>query len=260
MDVFYGLPEWLTSLFLLGLMMAACETGYRLGLRSGSAEKTKALVPTITGSVLALLGLLLGFTMSMSVSRYDARRRLVLEEANAIMDAFLRLQALPANESSELQKLLRQYAASRLRVSQAALDIKKLQEGKEEDARLQSEMWSRAAALARKDPQSVPAGIVLESLNSVFDLENSRWVGFVAHLPDGVIYVNTLMGVVAVLMVGYSFGLTGHRHLFSEALLIVSLTMVIALIIELDHPHSGVIRVSQQPLIDLQRRLATPNP
>ena len=260
MDVFYGLPEWLVAIFLLGFMVAACETGYRLGLRSRSAEQTKPLVPTITGSVLALLALLLGFTMSMSVSRYDARRRLVLEEANAIMDAYLRLQALPANESDELQKLLRQYAASRLRVSQAALDIRRLQEGKEEDARLQNEMWSHAAALARKDPQSVPAGMVLESLNSVFDLENSRWVGFVAHLPEGVIYVNTLMALVAVLMAGYSFGLAGHRHLFSEALLIVSLTMVMALIIELDHPHSGLIRVSQQPLIDLQRRFATPSP
>jgi drug/metabolite transporter (DMT)-like permease len=253
------MPEWLVAVLFLGLMAAACEAGYRLGQRSRAAEKTKALVPTITGSILALLGLLLGFTMSMSVSRFDVRRRLVLEEANAIMTAYLRMQALPAPESSELQELLRQYADSRLRVSQAALDVQKLQQGKEEDARLQSELWSRAAALARKDPQSVPVGILMESLNSVFDLQNSRWIGFVAHLPEGVIYINALMGLLATLMVGYGFGMTGHRHPLSEAMLIVSITMVMAVIVELDYPHSGLVRVSQQPLIDLQRRLVAPS-
>ena len=258
MDLFYGMPEWLVALLFFGLMVAECEIGYRMSLRSRAAEKTQALVPTITGSILALLGLLLGFTMSMSVSRYDARRRLVLEEANAIRTAYLRILALPPPESVELQELLRQYAGNRLRVSQAALDIPNLQLGKEEGARIQNELWSRAAALARRNPQSVPAGLLMESLNSVFDLENSRWIGFVSHLPIGVIYVNMLMGLVAALMVGYEFGVTGHRHPLSEALLIVSITMVMAVIVELDRPHSGVIRVSQQPLVDLQRRLRPP--
>jgi hypothetical protein len=99
----------------------------------------------------------------------------------------------------------------------------------------------------------------MESLNNVFDLENSRWIGFVAHVPKGVIYLDMLMGLVAALMVGYEFGVTGHRHPLSEALLIVSITMVMVVIVELDRPHSGLIRVSQQPLIDLQRRLAPPS-
>jgi hypothetical protein len=257
-ETFYGTPEWLMGLLFLGLMLMAWETGFRLGLRSKAAEKTKALVPTIAASILAILGLLLAFTMSMSVLRYEARRLLVLDEANAIFDSYLRMQALPAPESTELQELMRQYAANRLRVSQAALDLQKLRQGKEEDARLEGELWSRAAALARKEPQSVPAGILMESLNNVFDLENSRWIGFVAHVPPGVIYVNALMGLVAALMVGYAFGLTGHRHLLSEALLIVAITMVMVVIVELDRPYSGVIRVSQQPLIDLQRRVAAP--
>jgi hypothetical protein len=96
-------------------------------------------------------------------------------------------------------------------------------------------------------------------LDNAFGLENSRWIGFVAHLPEGVIYVNTLMGLVAAVMVGYDFGITGHRHLLSEALVIISIVMVLTLIVELDHPHSGVIRVSQQPLVDIQRRLAAPS-
>ena len=258
-DTLYSTSEWLVALLLLGLMVMACETGYALGLRSSAADKTKAMVPTIAASILALFGLLLGFTMSMSVSRYDSRRRLVVEEANALMAAYRRAQAIPAPENTELQQLLRQYVNNRLLVSENALDPQTLQQGKEEDARLQGELWSRAAALAQRNPQSVPAGLLVESLDNAFSLENSRWIGFVAHLPEGVIYVNALMGLVAALIVGYDFGITGHRHPLSEALVIISIVMVLTLIVELDHPHSGVIRVSQQPLADLQRRLAAPS-
>jgi hypothetical protein len=254
----YGIHEWLIGLLFLALMVVACETGYRLGLRSKAAEKTRALVPTVAGSILALLGLLLGFSMSMSVSRYDTRRRLVLEEANAIETSYLWMQALASPESTELQETLRQYAANRLRVSEAVADIQKLQRGKKEDARLQNELWSRAAAIARKEPQSIPAGLLLKSLNEVIDLENSRWISFVAHLPESVIHVDALMGLVAVLMVGYGFGMTGHRHALSEVLLIVAIFIVMALIVELDYPYSGVVRVSQKPLVDLQYRLTEP--
>src|SRR5215472_2711930 len=258
-DTLYGMPDWLVACLFLGLMVMACETGYALGLRSKAAEKTKAMVPTIAASILALLGLLLSFTMSMSVSRYDSRRRLVLEEANALMSAYQRAQALPAPENTGLQQLLCQYVDNRLRVSENALDPQTLHQGRQEDARLQGELWSRGAALAQRNPESVPAGLLLESLDNAFSLENSRWIGFVAHLPEAVIYVNALMGLIAALMVGYDFGLTGHRHPLSEALVIVAIMMVLTLIVELDHPHSGVIRVSQQPLVELQRRLAAPS-
>ena len=251
-------PEWLVTLVFLGLMVTACETGYRLGLRSRAAERTKAMVPSVAASIFALLGLLLGFTMSMSVSRYDSRRLLVVQEANALMAAYRRAQALPTAEANEVQLLVRRYVDNRVRVSQNALALETLEQGKEEDARLQGELWSHAAALAQRDPQSVPAGLLLESLDNAFSLENSRWIGFVAHLPAGVIYVNGLMGLLAALMIGYDFGITGHRHPLAEALSIIAITMVLTLIVELDHPHSGAIRVSQQPMVDLQRRLAAP--
>ena len=258
-DIFYGIPEWVMALLFLCAMVVVCEIGYRMGRRSGMQEKTRALLPTIATSILAILGLLLGFTMSMSVSRYDARRRLVLEEANAIDTAYLRAQALRPPESTELQGLLRQYAAVRLRVSQYALDVQKLQQGREEGAKLQDQLWSRVAALAQKDPHSVTVGKLMDSLGNVFDLESSRWITFVAHVPEGVIYVDALIGLVAALLVGYEFGLTGHRHPLSESLLILSITMVMMVIVELDRPHSGVVRVSQQPLIYLQKRLAAPS-
>lgn len=258
-DPLFGIPEWLLAVLFVVVMVAACEAGYKLGLRSRVQEKTKALVPTVAASILALVGLLLSFTMSMSVGRYDVRRRLLVEEANALGTVYLRMQALPTSDSSELEELLRHYVDVRLQVSQRALDLQALSSGREEGARLQNELWSRAAALAQKDPRSVPAGLLLEALNNAFDLENARWISFVAHVPESVIAVDSVMGLVAALLVGYGFGTTGHRHLLSEGLLIFSIVVVMALIVDLDHPHSGVVRISQQPLIDLHNHLAAPS-
>src|SRR5262249_1187113 len=200
-DTPFGLPEWLLAVFFIVALVSVCEVGYRLGVRSRAQEKTKALVPTVAGSILALVGLLLSFTMSMSVGRYDARRRLLVEEANALGTVYLRMQAVP--ESNELQDLLRHYVDVRLQVSQRALDVEALRTGREEGARLQRDLWSRAAALAQKHPESNPAGLLLQSLNDAFDLENARWISFVAHVPDSVIAVDGVMGLVAVLLVGY---------------------------------------------------------
>src|SRR5262249_13812864 len=155
------------------------------------------------GSILAIMGLLLGFTMSMSVSRFDTRRRLVVDEASAIKTAYLRMQALPAPEDAELESLLRQYVASRVRVSQNALDVRIVEQGRKEDARLQGEMWSRTVALAQKDPHSMPVALLMESLTNAFDVAGSRWISFVAYVPESVIYVNAAMGLVAVLLVTY---------------------------------------------------------
>lgn len=257
-DSFLGLPEWLLTFLFLIAMAATCEIGFRLGLRARVEEKTKALVPMLAGSILAIMGLLLGFTMSMSVSRFDTRRRLVLEEASAIKTVYLRMQALPPPESSELQDLLRQYAASRLRVSQNALDIRLLEQGRNEDARLQREIWSRTVALAQKDPHSMPVALLMESLNKAFDVAGSRWISFVAHVPESVVYVNAVMGLVAILLVTYDFGMSRYRHALSTVIMVCSITMVMSLIVGLDRPHSGAIRVSQQPLIDLLHELAPP--
>lgn len=257
-DILFRTPEWLIIILLLGAMTAVCEAGYRLGRLSRAEEKTRALVPIIAGSILAVVGLLLGFTIAMSVSRYDARRLLVLQEANAIETAYLRTQVVPAPESGELQELLRRYAAARLRASQAAANPQRLQQIREESARLQNELWARAAQLGHKAPQSLPAGLLLESLNNAFDLENARWITFLGRVPSSVIYVNAFMVLVAALLVGYDFGMTGHRHVLSEMLLIVSIALVMAVIMDLDRPQSGIVRVSQQPLVELERRLAAP--
>jgi hypothetical protein len=211
----------------------------------------------VEGGILAVLGLLLGFTMSMAVTRFEVRKQLVLEEANAIGTSYLRTQLLPAPESMEIASLLREYIVVRLQYADAGDDIDRLQATREQAARLQNKFWTRAVAYGQKDPSPVKVGLLLQSLNQVIDLESARWMAFQNHVPPTVIYVNCIVALLATILVGYGFGHEGRRQVFSMSMLVLAIMVVLAVIVDLDQPRQGFIKGSQQPLVDLQHRLMT---
>lgn len=240
----------------LALMLAATAAGFRLGRKAETsiADKTKSQISTVGAALLGILGLLLGFTMSMAVTRFEVRKQLVLEEANAIGTSLLRTQLVPAPEGPAIANLLRQYIRLRVRYGTASDDLAQLVAMRAQGAQLQDAFWTRAAAYGQKDPNPVRAGLLLQSLNQTIDLEAARWMAFHNHVPESVIYVNGIVGLLAVMLVGYAFGLNGRPHIFSMSVLAVGITLVLAVIIDLDRPRSGFIRISQQPMIDLLRQ------
>jgi hypothetical protein len=245
-------------IFVAALVVAS-DAGFRLGrkTRARAGEKAKSELGAVEGGILALLGLLLGFTMSMAVARYEARRQLVLEEANAIGTSYLRTRLLPASEGTEIARLLREYVALRLQYAGIRDDLDRLHAIREQTARLQNEFWNRAVSYAGKAPNPLLAGLLVESLNRVIDLESERWMAFQNRVPPTVIYVNGIVAVFAALIVGYAFGFDGRRYLFPTCLLALAIAVVLAVIVDLDLSRKGFIQVSQQPMLDLQRQLQT---
>ena len=200
---------------------------------------------------------MLGFTMAMALTRFDLRKQLVLKEAQAIGSAHLLTQLLPAEESTEIGSLLRSYASVRVRPEDRHHIYEQIAAARQESARLQDAFWARAVAYGRKDPSPVRAGMLLQSLKEVIELDGARWTAFQDKVPTGVIYVIAVVGLLAVMMVGYTFGLSGVRQPFSVCMLSLAITMFLGIIVDLDRPREGLIRVSQQPLIDLRERLGS---
>jgi len=252
----YEINETVIYITFFALMLAATEAGFHLGRKSESdiSDKTKPLISTVEAAILGVLGLLLGFTMSMAVSRFELRRQLALDEANAIGTSYLRTELLPAPEGPELASLLRQYIDVRVQYGTMGNDLSQLESLRTQAARLQSEFWERAAAYGRKDPNPVKAGLLLESLNQAIDLESARRMAFQNNVPETVIYVNGIVGILAAILVGYSFGLNGRRQILSMFVPALAISLVLAVIVDLDRPRSGFIRETQQLMIDLQHR------
>jgi hypothetical protein len=255
-DFLYRPNEWVVGLAFLVLMAAASEVGFRLGRRPAkqTPENTKSQLLTVEAGVLGVLGLLLAFTMSMAVTRFEVRKQLVLEEANAIGNAYLRAQLLPPPEAKELADLLRAYTDVRVPQKESR-GYEQIIAMRQQSAPLQDAFWQRAAAYGQKDPNPVRSGLLLQSLNDVIDLDAARWMALLNHVPETVIYVIAMVALLALMVVGFTFGVGGRRQLFSTCVLSLSITLVLAVIVDLDRPRGGLIRVSQQPLLDLQKRL-----
>jgi len=253
----YGAHEVLIQCAFLTLMLAASEAGFRLGrkLEGSTTAQTKSQIPTVEAAILGVLALLLGFTMSMAVSRFEVRKQLVLDEANAIGTCVLRAQLLPSPAGPEIAGLLREYVNVRVRYGTAGNDLARLDSLHTQTTHLQTELWTRAATYAQQDPSPAKAGLLLQSLNQAIDLEATRWTAFQNHVPESVIYANAIVALLAAMLVGYAFGVNGRRNIFSVCVLALAITLVLAVITDLDRPRSGFIRANQQPMIDLLHRL-----
>ena len=253
---FYRINEVVINSLFFALMLTATEAGFQLGRKfeARTPESIKSQISTVEAAILGILALLLGFTVSMAVSRFETRKQLVLEEADAIGTSSLRAQLLPAPAGPEIRSLLRQYVNIRVQYGTAGNDLARLEELNRQTARLQTEFWTTAAAYAQQDPNPVKAGLLLQSMNQTIDLAEARWMAFQNHVPESVIYVDATVGLLSAMLVGYSFGVNGRRNVFSMFMLAVSITLVLAVIIDLDRPRSGYIRVNQQPMIDLLQR------
>jgi len=206
MESIYEANEFAVGLAILLLMVIASETGFRLGRRSaGQAIKdAKSQHLTVEAGILGVLGLMLGFTMAMAFSRFELRKQLVLQEAQAIGSAHLLTQLLPAEESKEIDDLLRAYARVRIRPEERQDVYEQIAAARQESARLQDAFWARAAAYGQKDPSPVRAGMLLQSLKEVIQLDAARWMAFQDNVPAAVICLIALIGLLAVMVVGYT--------------------------------------------------------
>jgi hypothetical protein len=240
--------------------LLAFECGYRLGNRRQrrSPEEPRDSTALIVGSLLALVGFLLAITMNMATERFDKRRNLVLTEANAVGTTYLRAGYLPEPASSQIKNLLREYVPNRILET---VDPSNTRARIEEAVVIHKQIWSVAEALARAAPESDVLALFIDSLNQTIDLHTTRvTAGVYERVPETVIFVLILGSIGALCMTGYNAGLCRFRSILSALALIIVLSAIVAIVIDLDRPREGFLRVSQQPLIDLREQIGPPSP
>lgn len=237
--------------------LIAYEVGFRIGRwwQDRTPGETEGLTNMLVGSLLALMAFLLAVTMGMASDRFDTRRGLVLQEANAIGTAFLRAGYLPDPADDQVRELLRGYAQLRT----MATDRERLAIAMADSERMHGELWTIAENVARTTDQGDLTALFLDSLNEVIDLHETRVAaGVYARVPETVLLLLIFGSALSIGMVGFNAGLTKRRSLLSAFVLIIALGAVITLVIDLDRPRDGFIQVSQQPLFDLQRQIGPP--
>jgi hypothetical protein len=244
-------------LFVAYAIIAAMmlESGYRLGRwwLVRTPEEREGPTSMIVSSLLALMAFLLAIATGMASDRFDARRGLVLQEANAIGTTYLRAGYLAETASSEVRSLLREYTSIRIIETANRPNIRARMARSVE---IHGKLWSIAEELARTSPDSDVLALFIDSLNETIDLHQTRVVaGIYARVPVTILILLFSGSILTLGMVGYHAGLTRRRSPVTAATMIVVLGAVITLVVDLDRPHSGFIKVNQQPLIDLQKQI-----
>jgi len=251
---FDSIPIWLLIIATFIVVMISIEAGYRLGrvAHRRSEDEKESPVSVIVGSILALLAFILAFSFSIVTERYDARKSLVREEANVIRTVWLRSAFLPVDDRMETRRLLRTYLDMRVEAAQGRSDPRSVQKLIIDAERIQDRLWDVAAAHAYKDMNSDVAALYIESLNEMFDIQASRVVFFRMRIPMGIWWALYCMVLLGMMSVGYQTGIAGSKRSMARPILALSFTIVIAIIALLDRPDSGYLKVTQQPLVDLQ--------
>ena len=208
-------------------------------------------------AVLGLLGLLLGFTFSMAIQRYEARRDLVVQEANSIGTTYLRAGLLDEPHRSAVEGLLRRYVEARLRFYSAHRDQSRISAAEQTTAELQHLLWHHALLAAHESPSPIVATFIT-SLNEVIDLDTLRLAAMENHVPGVVWLLIFLVAGSGCWASGYAGGATGKRTAFAQWVLPALITTVVTLLVDFDATRRGLISVSQQSLIDLRHSIAQP--
>lgn len=236
------------------LLFAAALIGTVIGRGSRERIDDKSQIGTIQASMLGILGLLLGFTFAVASSRYDERRVLAIDEANALGTTFMRAQTLPEPHRSRLSDGLRGYIDLRARTA-SLLDYTRVMKMGPRTEHMQQAIWRQATLLGREHNGEM-ASLFLSSLNQSIDLYASRVATFHARVPGTILWILLCIAAASLGMVGYGFGVVGQRGWLTMALVAVMVAAVMVMIIDLDRPETGPTRIDQQTMIDLSHSLS----
>jgi drug/metabolite transporter (DMT)-like permease len=253
-----AVPLWSFFVAVLLLVVLSVEAGYRLGRfrRSRSEQEVEAPLGAMVGATLGLLAFMLAFTFGAAADRYDSRRQILLDEANAIGTTYLRAGMLP-DRREEIRALLRDYVDTRLQ----AVRSNNVAEGIRRSEQLHDQLWAQAVHLGETNPASIVVGLFVTSLNEVIDIHAKRVTVSIRNRIPGAIWLALLaVAVVALAAMGYHVGVAGTGRSLAQVAVALTFSVVIGLIADLDRPQEGSLTVSQQALVDLRQSMNGPQP
>ena len=251
---------WVAALLAIALfvgMLITFEVGRRIGIARLARDPdglTKG-AGAAEGAVFALLGLLMAFTFSGAASRFDERRMLINQEANAIGTAYLRIDLLPKDAQPPLREMFRRYLDIRATVYRSAGDQTAFKARLAQSFVLQGDIWKSAMAALRLPETSPQATMLLvPALNEMIDITGTRETATATHPPNVIFLLLAVLSLVGALLVGYATSANKDRSWLHQVTFALITSLAIYVIVDLEYPRLGLIRVdaADQALIDLR--------
>lgn len=239
-------------------MLLFLEIGRRIGAGrlASDPEGLPKGVSAAEAAVFGLLGLIVAFSFSGAASRFEDRRHLITQEANAIGTAYLRIALLPTDAQPAIRALFRRYADLRAVTYAKATDVELTTARLNEGAALQAEIWAKAVAAASKPgAPSHAMMLMVPALNDMFDITTTRAAATSNHPPVVVFLLLAGLSLIGSVLAGYSMSVNKGRSLLHAVAFSAMLSLAVYVIIDLEFPRLGLIRVdaADRLLMDLRQ-------
>jgi hypothetical protein len=246
-----------SPLLVLALSFVLLWLSVRIGVffrqrRRGPDDEAREEFGVIVAANLTLLGLIIGFTFSMAISRYDERKKYEAAEANAIGTEYVRADLLPLTDAVKVRALLREYLDQRVRFYQTRDESEHLRIDAA-TAQLQAQLWSTAQAPAAAKPTPVIA-LALSGMNDVLNSQGYTQAAWWNRIPPSAWALMIAIAICCNFVIGY-----GVRRAAAKGILLLVVPLVVSisffLIADVDSPRGGMIRVPPQNLMSLAESL-----
>jgi hypothetical protein len=222
--------------------------GYRFAARRSTGEDAGWAFGLGQAAIFGLIALILGFSFSFAAGRYEARRALVVTEAEAIRTAFLRAGFLPAASAAEFRSTLVDYTRARLQTYDEVGDMRAEQRLLLHGDGLQGHLWAIASSAAHRDPRNPFYVDLSRSVIDVIDVSEQQEAALSNHVPRAVIGLILLSTLAGALLFGLTFGRAKSPHAILAVTFCFLFASTVFTIIDLDHPQGGFINVDIAPL------------
>jgi hypothetical protein len=249
-------PAFLFLVLLIVLPLGAVLGATVMHRYSPLADEARENYKIVQGATLTLLALLIGFTLSMAVSRYDQRKNLEEEDANAIGTEYLRADLIGGESAAQTKALLARYTQTRIQFYKTR-DASELDQINRTTNDLQAQLWAQVRDAAKAQPNPVTA-LVVAGMNDVINSQGYTQAAWINRIPISAWGLMIIIAFFGNLMQGYGAeGKNGRRILL--LVLPITVTLSLTLIADIDSPRGGLIRVAPLNLMSLAQSLpATP--
>ncbi|MEA3372398.1 MAG: hypothetical protein U9Q62_01785 [Campylobacterota bacterium] len=256
--LFDSLPISGVYIGLTAGILLSFEVGYQISKYTSTRydkEAPNAISPMV-GGLLGMLAFVLAFTFAMAAAQHNLRKQNVLDEANAIGTAYLRADLVDEPHRTKVKHLLQEYVDIRLQAVEMGMSTDILKTAIARSVELHELLWAQVSSAAKKEP-NINTGLLLQSINNVIDMHEKRLTAALRNRIPGSIWL-ALLAISALTMItmGAQAGLSKSRRLVAVIPLIMAFAALTTVVVDLDRPQKGLIKVGQQTMINLQSSMS----
>jgi hypothetical protein len=245
-DAFFQLPTYLLFVIIFFVIITCNGLGYRYKKKilAKHPDRLHESMGSVEGSILGVTSLLLGFSFSVAVAKYEARRSMTVAEANDIGTAILRCDLYPDSIRSPLRADFKEYVETRIAYYQAGYNEEMIQEELKKAEEISGRIWKRVALYSSDNNFRVSSLQMIPNLNEMIDIVTTRDAQRMSRVPPLVLWTLLIFVFTAAFLLGSDY--KGHkRNIMLLAAYALVMTLTLNLINELNHPRQGLINLNQ---------------